>query len=262
MQAHDLHHQLVGVGGAVEGTGAGAVVGLHFRLQQLLAAGLAFGIALTHVGLLFVGNTGNHRPTRDEYGGQVTEAQRAHHQARDDLVADAEHQCSVEHVVRQRYRRGHGDDFAAGDRQFHARLALGHAIAHGRHAAGELADRTDLAQGLLDLIREMQIRLVRREHVVVRRNDGDVGRVHQPQGLLVLGTATGHAMGEVGALQAGTHGPVTGRATNQLQVAFAGGTAAFDQPLGDLKDARMHVLDSRLIVRAVYRAFPLQTIAA
>ncbi|MNZ92670.1 hypothetical protein D3C78_1117030 [compost metagenome] len=56
VQAHHFHQQLVGVGGAVEGAGAGAVVGLHFRLQQLFAAGLALGIALTHVGFFLVGN--------------------------------------------------------------------------------------------------------------------------------------------------------------------------------------------------------------
>ncbi|MNJ62901.1 hypothetical protein D3C77_587570 [compost metagenome] len=56
VQAHHFHQQLVGVGGAVKGTGAGAVVGLHFRFQQLFAAGLALGIALTHVGFFLVGN--------------------------------------------------------------------------------------------------------------------------------------------------------------------------------------------------------------
>ncbi|MNO75928.1 hypothetical protein D3C76_669910 [compost metagenome] len=261
VQPHHFHHQLVGVGGAVEGAGAGAVVGVHLRLQQLLAAGLALGIALAHVGLLLVGDAREHRATWHENGRQVPETQRAHHQAGDDLVADAEHQRGVEHVVRQGHGGGHGDHFTAGDGQLHARLALGHAVAHGRHATGELADRADLAQGLLDLLGEVLVRLVRREHVVVGRDDGDVGRIHQPQALLVLGAATGHAVGEVGALQAGTHGSVTGRAANQLQVAFTGGTAAFDQPLGDLKDARVHVLDSRLTVWAAYRAFPLQTIA-
>ena len=37
VQAHHLHQHLVGVGGAVEGAGAGAVVGLHLRFQQLFA---------------------------------------------------------------------------------------------------------------------------------------------------------------------------------------------------------------------------------
>ena len=38
VQAHDLHQHLVGVGGAVEGAGAGRVIGLGFRRQQIGAA--------------------------------------------------------------------------------------------------------------------------------------------------------------------------------------------------------------------------------
>jgi hypothetical protein len=64
-------------------------------------------------------------------------------------------------------------------------------------------------------------------------------------------------VGEVGALQFGPHRPVTGSPANQLQVAFTGGTAAVDQPLGDLKNARMHVLDSRLSVVATSAAVSL-----
>ncbi len=167
VQAHDFHQQLVGVGGAVEGAGAGAVVGLHLRFQQFFAAGLAFGIALAHIGLLLVGNARRHRAARYEDHRQVTVAQRAHHQARHDLVADAQHQRRVEHVVGQRYRRGHRDDFTAQQAQLHAGLTLGHAIAHGGRASGELADRTDFAQGFFDVFREVFVRLMRREHVVI-----------------------------------------------------------------------------------------------
>ena len=167
MQAHDFHQQLVGVGGAVKGAGTRAVVGLHLRFQQLFAAGLAFGIALAHVGFLLVGNARDHRPARHEDRWQMTETQRAHHQTRHDLVADAEHQRAVEHVVGQRHGGGQRNHFAARQAQFHARLALGHAIAHGRGAAGELADGADFAQGLFDLFRKDFVRLVRREHVVI-----------------------------------------------------------------------------------------------
>ncbi|MNK77416.1 hypothetical protein D3C87_970150 [compost metagenome] len=167
VQAHDFHQQLVGVGGAVEGAGAGAVVGIHFRLQQLFAAGLAFGVTLAHVGFLLVGNARDHRPARHEDHRQMAEAQRAHHQARHDLVADAEHQRAVEHVVGQRHGGGQRDHFAARQAQLHARLALGHAIAHGRGATGELADGADFAQGFLDQFGKDFVRLVRREHVVI-----------------------------------------------------------------------------------------------
>ena len=167
MQAHDFHQQLVGVGGAVEGAGAGAVVGLHLRFQQFFAAGLAFGIALAHIGLLLVGNARRHWAARYEDHRQVTVAQRAHHQAGDDLVADAQHQCGVEHIVGQRHRRGHGNDFTAEQAQLHPRLALGHTVAHCRRTTSELADRADFTQSFLYLFREMFVRLVRRQHVVI-----------------------------------------------------------------------------------------------
>ncbi|MNZ43718.1 hypothetical protein D3C78_613280 [compost metagenome] len=187
----------------------------------------------------------------------MAEAQRAHQQAGDDLVADAEHQRRIEHVVRQGDGGGHGDHFAAGDAQFHTGFTLGDAVAHGRHTAGELADRADFAQRLLDLFGVMLVGLVRREHVVVGGDDGDVGRVHHPQALLVLAAAAGDTVSEVGALQLGTHRPVAGGPANQLKVAFTGGATAGDQPLGDLKNARMHVLDSRLSVVATSAAVSL-----
>ena len=201
MQAHHLHQHLVGVGGAVEGAGAGAVVGGHLRGEQLVAAGLALGVALAHLGLFLVGQAGRHWPGRHEQGRQVAEAQRADQQAGDDLVAHAQAQGGVEHVVRQRHGGGHGDGLAAGDADLHARLALGDAVAHGRHPAGHLADRADLVQGLADQRREALVGLVRGEHVVVGGDDGHVGRIGQAQGLLVRAAAAGHAVGGVGALQ-------------------------------------------------------------
>ncbi len=234
VQAHDLHHHLIGVGGAVEGAGAGAVIGLHLRLQQLLAAGLAFGVTLAHLGLRLVRNPRGHRPARHEDGRQMAEAQRADHQTRDDLVADAEHQCRIEHVVRQRDCRAHGDHFAAGQAHFHARLALGHAIAHRRDAAGVLADRADLTQRLANHFRKMLIGLMRREHVVVRRDDGHICRVHQAQTLLVLaGIAAGDTVGEVGTLQLAALRTLTGGGGHHRQIALAGLAAALDQALGD-----------------------------
>ena len=80
----------------------------------------------------------------------MAEGQRADHQARHDLVADAEIDGRVEHVVRQRDRRRHGDHVAGEQRQLHARLALGDAVAHGRHAARHLRDAAGLARRLLD----------------------------------------------------------------------------------------------------------------
>ena len=167
MQAHHFHQQLVGVRGAVERAGARAVVGLHLRFQQLFAAGLAFGVALAHIGFFLVGNARRHRPTRYKDGRQVTKTQRPHQQARHDLVANAQHQRRVEHIVGQRHGCGQGNHFAAQQTEFHARLALGHAVTHGRGAACELAHRANFTQGFFDLLRKVLVRLVRREHVVI-----------------------------------------------------------------------------------------------
>ncbi len=173
----------------------------------------------------------------------MAEAQRADHQPRDDLVADPQIQRRIEHVVRQRDRRRHGDHLAAGQAELHARLALGHAIAHGRYAASELPHGANVAQGLLDDLGEMLVRLMRRQHVVIGRDDGHVGFVHQAQPLLV-GTrgATGHAMGEVGALQPATLRSVAGSRSHLGQIALPSGPAALDQTLGNLLNLRVHVI--------------------
>ncbi|MGZ2466296.1 hypothetical protein ACVJMZ_001820 [Sinorhizobium medicae] len=54
VEAHDFHQHLIGIGGAVEGTGAGAVIGFGLRLQQFVAADLALGEELPDLGLLVV----------------------------------------------------------------------------------------------------------------------------------------------------------------------------------------------------------------
>ena len=148
VQAHDLHQHLVGIGGAVEGAGARPVIGFGLGLEQLGAAGLALGIELADLGLLVIGQAGGHRPGRNEHRRQMAEGQRRDHQPRHDLVADAEIDGGIEHVVRQADRRRHGDHVARKQRQLHARLALGDAVAHGRHAAGHLRDAAGLARRL------------------------------------------------------------------------------------------------------------------
>ena len=55
MQAHDLHQHLVGIGGAVEGAGAGAVIGARLGLEQGVAADFAFGMQLADFRLLVIG---------------------------------------------------------------------------------------------------------------------------------------------------------------------------------------------------------------
>ena len=68
--------------------------------EQRVAADQALRVLLAHLGLLGVRQAAGHRPGRHEHARQVAEVQRADQQARHDLVADAEQQRGVEHVVR------------------------------------------------------------------------------------------------------------------------------------------------------------------
>ncbi len=175
MQAHDLHEHLVGIGGAIEGAGARAVIRLHLGVKQFGAADLAFGIQRADAGLLVVAHATGHGAAGHEYARQMAENQGANQQAGHDLVAHPEVEPGVEHLVAQRHRRGHGDDVARKQRQLHAGLPLGHAVAHRGHAPGELRRGARRLRSLLDPGRKRAQRLVRREHVVVRGNDGQIG---------------------------------------------------------------------------------------
>ena len=68
----------------------------------------------------------------------MAKMQSANQQARHDLVAHAQHQGGVVHIVRQRHSGCHGNDIAAEQAQLHTGCALRYAIAHGRHAACNL----------------------------------------------------------------------------------------------------------------------------
>ena len=236
VQPHELHHQLVGVGGAVEGAGTGAVVALGLGFQQLVTADLALGEQLTDAGLFLVGQAAGHGPGRDEGSRQVAEARRADEQARHDLVAHAKIEGGVEHIVRQAHGGGHGDDVAGEQRQLHARLALGDAVAHGRHTAGELGGRAHLTGAFANHLGKGLERLVRRQHVVVRRDDAKVGAIHQLELILVLAAARGKAVGEVAAGQFGAMDAATMLGLHALFVEGAPLPGALTDALGDAGD--------------------------
>ncbi len=73
MKPHDFHQHLVGIGGAVESAGAGAVIGLGFRLQQRGTVDLALGIELADFGLVIIGKAGGHGTGGNEHGRQMAE---------------------------------------------------------------------------------------------------------------------------------------------------------------------------------------------
>ncbi len=174
LQAHELHEHLVAVGRAVEGAGAGAVIGGGLGGDELGPARLPGGIGFSDASLFSVGQARGHGARGHEYRGQVAERQRPHEETGNDLVADPETDDGIEHVVRERHRRGHGDDVAAEERQLHSRPALSDAVAHGGHAAGHLGDGACLLSRPSDQVRIALVGLVGAEHVVVGRHDADV----------------------------------------------------------------------------------------
>ena len=68
----------------------------------------------------------------------MSKMQGADQQPGHDLVAHAQHQRAVKHIVAERHGGRHGDHITAEQAELHAGRALRHAVAHGRHAAGHL----------------------------------------------------------------------------------------------------------------------------
>ena len=92
-------------------------------------------------------------PAGTNTSGQMAKVQRTDQQTGHDLVAHAQNQCGVEHVVAQRHRCGHGDHVAAEQAQLHAGGALRDAVAHGGNSAGHLRSRAVQARLPLDQVR-------------------------------------------------------------------------------------------------------------
>ena len=102
------------------------------------------------------------------------------------FIADTQQNSGIKHVVRQGNGGAHCDNITADQAQLHAWRALGNAIAHCRNAACDLAVQP-IFWAAWDLIWSGNRHgLVGREHVVVRADDGNIGRLHQPQGLRLL----------------------------------------------------------------------------
>ena len=237
MQAHDLHQHLIGIGGAVEGTGAGRVIGFRFGFKQFGATDLALGIELADLALFVVRQPRGHRPGGNEHARQMAEAQSADQEAGHDLVADAQIDRGVEHVVAERDRGRHGDDVAREQRQVHAGLALGHAVAHRRHPACDLRGRAYGARRVLDDVGIELVGLMGAQHVVIRRDNAEVERPVAGQFRLVGGRAGSKAVGQVSATQRRPVDPVFLGARYAIKIDAARvGTAC--------RDAIGHVLNS------------------
>ena len=171
----------------------------------------------------------------------MAKVQSANEQAWHDLVAHPQHQSGIKHIMAERDGGGHGDHITGEQAQLHAGCALRHAIAHGGHTTRHLGGRAQLAGFVLDQVRVVLQRCMRRQHVVVGIDDPDIGRSRcqhldlvQSRGpVLVCCRHGGKGMGHIGAAQAlGTRVPVGGR-IDLLQISLAARAAALGDAGGD-----------------------------
>ncbi len=249
MEAHDLHHHLIGVGGAVEGAGAGLMVGAGFAFEELGGGDEAFGVPLTEVLALVVGEAGGHGAAGDEDGGEMAEGERADDEAGDDLVADAEVDGGVEGLVRECDGGGEGDDVAGEEGELHAGFALGDAVAHGGDASGNLGDATGFAGSGADDLGEALVGLMSGEHVVVGGDDGDVAGGTFAENGFIVRCAGSESVGLIGAAQALAARLGGGCCCDGLEVAGARGLATLNDAMGNFCDSGVHDVDASVLMR-------------
>ena len=235
VEAHHLHHHLVGIGGAVKGAGAGRVIAAHLACQQFLASDLAFGIELAGTLLFLIGDTGAHGAGGHEDRRQMPEAQRAHQQAGHDLVANAQKRDTVIHGMAQRDGGRKRDRVTAEKRKLHARFALCDTVAHCRCPAGYLYGRPDLARPDLHQLGITVIGLMGREHVVIGRHHTKVRPLGGHDcGLVLLGSGKG-----MGQIRAGKRPAIylsAAFAVHQVEIIRAALPRVFDHPPGHPMD--------------------------
>src|SRR5690606_17418237 len=111
-------------------------------------------------------------------------------------------------------------------------------------AAGELRNATGVACGGADQRRIALIGAMRREHVVVGGNDGEVRPRAVAQGRLV-GSRSREAMGQVRAAMARAPGAQVPDCAHALQVVTSRAGTAPDDALGDRNNRWMHRNSSR-----------------
>ncbi|MCY1440906.1 hypothetical protein D9M71_572000 [compost metagenome] len=133
---------------------------------------------------------------------------------------------------------GLGDQVAGEQRKLHAGHALGDAVAHRRHPGSELRAGTVPGQRGLELLGVVVQRLVRRQHLVVAGDDGDMRRAALTHDQLRIVRLRGERMGQIGAADLPARLASRGLVqTRQVARAALGGTRG---------DARGHRLDNRV----------------
>jgi len=172
------------------------MIAAHFAREQLVAPDLALGIELAHALLFLVGDAAGHWPRWHKHRWQVAEAQRADHQTRHDLVANAKAGHTVIHRMAQRHPGRQRNHITAEKRQLHPVFALRHPVAHGGGAAGNLRRCAHFAGVNFHPFRITAIGLMRAQHIIIGGDDTDIWRAAGLHRGLVI-QCPGIGMGEV-----------------------------------------------------------------
>ena len=225
------------------------MIGTALRLEQLVLAGLPFGVELPDALLFLVGKARRHRTSRYQQHRQVAEAKRADQQPRHDLVANSEQGGRIEHAVAERDGGAHRDHVPAEQRQVHAGLALRNPVAHRRDPARDLRRRADLAGEDLHLLGVAAVGLMGRQHVVVSGHDRDIGTTKRADRRLVLARGR-KAVGEIAAGQARTADPPLLLLGHEVEIAAARRPRPLDDPVGDAGDGGMESHGAYLVLRS------------
>ncbi len=210
----------------------------QFGRHQLFPRGAAFGIGVADAGLFVVWDAAGHRPRRHEHRRQMAEGRRRHDQARHDLVANAQIKCGVETVVAHRHPGGQRDHVAAEQRQFHPRLALGHPVAHRGHPARDLHRDPGPGRRRADQVGIAFERLMRRQHVVVGRDDPQVWHLGRGQSRFRR-AHRGIGVGLVAAGQMRADRACRDRLAQPVQIGVACGARPAADAVGDAGDRRV-----------------------
>ncbi len=163
----------------------------------------------------------------------MAEGERADDKAGYDFVADAQEHGGIERLVREGHGGGERDDIAGKQREFHAGLALGDAVAHRRHAARDQRDTAGRARGFTDDLGEVLVRLVGGKHVVIGGDNAKAGAVAGAQHGFVAGRAGGKTMRLVGATQRAPLRTLGGTSGDALEIFATRCGAAGDDAVRD-----------------------------
>ena len=190
----------------------------------------------------------------------MAEGKRADQQARHDLVAHAEINRRIEHLMRQSDGGGKRDDVAREKRKLHPRLALRDAVAHRGSAARDLRAAARFPSDALDDFGETLEGLMRGEHIVVGRDDRQIGSVAVADGALVGRPAGGESMGEIGAAEALARRRLGGVSGDAVEIAPASVLATARDPLGHFSNALMKIRRHSQYLSSKRRISPMLTI--